>query len=115
VHAIVREPAWTRSEAEARFLALIRGAALDEPLVNFRLTAPDHRHLEVDFYWPQHRLIVEIDGWETHRTQAAFEADRRRDAALTAAGNRVLRFTWRAIVKDPHTTTRGLKAATASA
>jgi hypothetical protein len=37
-----------------------------------------------DFCWPTHRLIVETDGWETHRTRAAFEQDRRRDAALTA-------------------------------
>jgi hypothetical protein len=45
-------------------------------------------------YWPTHRLIVELDGWETHRTRAAFEQDRARDAALTAAGWRVVRFTW---------------------
>jgi hypothetical protein len=62
--------------------------------VNFSLTAPDHPRLEVDFYWPTHHLIVELDGWETHRTRAAFEQDRRRDAALTAAGWRVVRFTW---------------------
>jgi uncharacterized protein DUF559/putative AbiEi antitoxin of type IV toxin-antitoxin system len=88
------DPKWTRSEYEAWFLALVREAGLPEPLVNFSLTAPDHPRLEVDFYWPTHRLIVETDGWETHRTRAAFEADRARDAALTAAGYKVLRFTW---------------------
>jgi very-short-patch-repair endonuclease len=56
---------------------------------------PDHSYLEVDLYWPSHRLIVESDGYETHGTRAAFEADRRRDAALTAAGYRVIRFTTR--------------------
>jgi very-short-patch-repair endonuclease len=37
-------------------------------------------------------VIVEIDGWETHRTRQAFRADRAKDAALTASGYRVLRF-----------------------
>ena len=54
----------------------------------------DHGRCEVDFYWPRHGLIVETDGWETHGTRAAFEADRAKDAALTAAGYRVVRFTW---------------------
>jgi hypothetical protein len=105
--ATVHEPAFTRSELEAWFLALVRDAGLDPPLVNFALTAPDHPRLEVDFCWPQHRLIVELDGWETHRTRAAFERDRRRDAALQAVGWRVLRFTWR---EDPTTIQRCLRA-----
>jgi hypothetical protein len=32
-------------------------------------------------------------GWETHGTRATFRADRAKDAALTASGHRVLRFT----------------------
>jgi very-short-patch-repair endonuclease len=90
-----QEPRLTRSELEARFLKLVRNAGLPEPLVNLTLTAPDHPRLEVDFCWPTHRLIVETDGWDTHHTKAAFERDRRRDAALTANGWRVVRFTWR--------------------
>jgi hypothetical protein len=109
--ATAHEPKLTRSDAEARFLGLPREAGVSEPLTNFILTAPDHPRLEVDFYWPQHRLIVEIDGWETHRTKAAFEADRQRDAALTAAGHRVLRFTWRTIAHEGVTVIRRLEAA----
>jgi very-short-patch-repair endonuclease len=44
-------------------------------------------------HWPAQRVIVELDGFETHGTRAAFRADRAKDAALTAAGYRVLRFT----------------------
>jgi hypothetical protein len=98
---------WTRSELEAWFLTLVREAGLPEPLVNFSLAAPDHPRLEVDFYWPTHRLIVELDSWETHRTRAAFEQDRARDAALTAIGCKVLRFTWRT---DADTIQRRLQA-----
>jgi very-short-patch-repair endonuclease len=93
--ATAREAKLTRSELEAWFLNLVRETGLPEPLANLALTAPDHPHIEVDFCWPSHRLIVELDGWDTHRTRAAFEADRRRDAALQAAGWRVVRFTWR--------------------
>jgi Protein of unknown function (DUF559) len=93
--ATALEPKLTRSEWEVRFMKLVRAAALPEPLVNLSLAAPDHPRLEVDFCWPSHHLIVETDGWESHRTRAAFEADRRRDAALQAGGWRVMRFTWR--------------------
>jgi putative AbiEi antitoxin of type IV toxin-antitoxin system/uncharacterized protein DUF559 len=88
------DPKWTRNDYEAWFLALVREAGLPEPVVNASLAAPDHPPLKPDFCWPTHHLIVETDGWETHRTRAAFEQDRRRDAALTAAGWRVVRFTW---------------------
>ena len=50
--------------------------------------------IEVDFAWPASRLVIELDSWQYHRTRAAFEADRRRDRRLTAAGWTVLRVTW---------------------
>ncbi len=72
-------------------LRLIRTAGLPEPLVNHPLTAPDHGHYEADFFWPQQRLIVETDSWRAHGHRAAYENDRARDAALTAAGHPVVR------------------------
>jgi very-short-patch-repair endonuclease len=68
---------------------------LPEPDTNPVFVALDHGRCEPDPYWPAHRLIVETDGWESHRTRAAFESDRAKDAALTASGYRVVRFTWR--------------------
>jgi predicted transcriptional regulator of viral defense system len=78
----------TRSELEARFLGLIRDAGLPEPGVNVVVAG-----VTVDFYWPQARLVVEIDGWAFHRSHRAFEDDRDRDAKLQLAGCDVLRFT----------------------
>jgi very-short-patch-repair endonuclease len=59
---------------------------------------------EVDFFWPAHRLVLEVDGFEHHGTPEAFQSDRRRDAALIAAGLRVVRVTWKQITEDPITT-----------
>ena len=56
---------------------------------------------EVDFLWRAERLVVEVDGWESHRTRSAFEEDRARDARLMTLGHQVLRFTWRQIDSDP--------------
>jgi len=45
-------------------------------------------------------LVIEVDGSEHHAGPDAFEADRRRDAALHALGYRVLRFSYRQVVHD---------------
>ncbi|HEX6697434.1 MAG TPA: type IV toxin-antitoxin system AbiEi family antitoxin domain-containing protein [Solirubrobacteraceae bacterium] len=92
--ATEQEPQITKSMWEIRMLALVRRAGLPEPRCNEALHAPDHGECRPDFYWPAHGLIVETDGWEAHRTQAAFRRDRAKDAALTAAGYKVVRFTW---------------------
>lgn len=83
---------WTRSELERRFLALIREDGLPEPHCNVVVAG----HV-VDFHWQQQRLVVEVDGYEFHRSRRAFESDRERDAALQLAGLRVLRVTHRRV------------------
>lgn len=87
-----REPEMARSELEGEFRELCIEAALPLPSFNVSLHG-----FEVDAYWPQHKLVVELDGWAYHRTRRAFEEDRRRAAALEARGYRVLRFTWRQV------------------
>jgi very-short-patch-repair endonuclease len=49
----------------------------------------------VDFLWRAGSLVVETDGWRTHRGRQAFEDDHARDAFLRTLGYEVLRFTWR--------------------
>lgn len=90
----------TRSEAESRFLRLVRGTGLPEPEVNVQV----HGY-EVDFYWPTADVVVEIDGFAYHRSRRSFRADHRRDTQLFSnAGLRVLRFTWEQIVHEPKPT-----------
>jgi very-short-patch-repair endonuclease len=89
----------TRSEAEERFLALVRAAALPPPEVNVRVQG-----YEVDFLWREAGLVVEVDGFQFHSSRAAFERDRRRDDDLQNSGFRVQRITWRQLVEDPYAT-----------
>jgi very-short-patch-repair endonuclease len=86
----------TRSELEARFLALCRRHRLPKPEVNARAGS-----FTVDFLWPVPGLIVELDGYQSHRGRAAFEADRARDVELRLLGYDVVRFTWRQLRDDP--------------
>jgi hypothetical protein len=90
------EPAFLRSKLERRFLGLCRERGLPAPSMNVWV-----EQFEVDALWSQQRLIVELDGREWHRTTAAFERDRARDAALMVAGYRVLRVTYRRLIDAP--------------
>jgi very-short-patch-repair endonuclease len=65
---------------------------------------------EVDAFWPAHELIVEIDGYRYHRTRKRFEDDRRKDAALTVAGYRVVRIAYRRLRDEPYSVTAQLGA-----
>lgn len=56
-----RGPGLSQSEAEERFLALIREAGLPEPETNVRI----HGY-EVDFLWRDQQVVVEIDGFRFH-------------------------------------------------
>jgi very-short-patch-repair endonuclease len=98
-------PDRTRTELESRLLSLCRRHRLPKPEVNARL-----ERFVVDFLWREQRLIVEADGWESHRTRSAFEADRARDARLKVLGYEVLRFTWRQITSDPRGVARAIRA-----
>ncbi len=86
---------WTRSELERQFLALIREHGLPEPQANVVVAG-----FTVDFFWPLQRLVVEVDGYDFHRTRAQFEADRRRDAILQLHDLRVIRPTQPRIADD---------------
>ena len=94
--AVALEPRITRSEAERRLQRIIRAARLPRPVTNVRVAG-----WEVDAFWPRERLVVEVDGYAYHGNRAAFERDRRKDAALVTAGYTVVRVTWRRLMDEP--------------
>lgn len=89
------DPALTRSEAEERFLALIRTTPLPVPEVNVRVG-----NYEIDFLWRKERVAVEVDGYAFHSSPRMFEGDRRRDRDMSAMGFQVVRVTWRQLTRE---------------
>jgi very-short-patch-repair endonuclease/predicted transcriptional regulator of viral defense system len=86
----------TRSSLEDAFLNLLHRHGLPTPQTNILVEG-----IEVDAVWRAQRLVVELDGWQYHRTRHAFQRDRTRDAQLARAGYRVLRFTHDQVVREP--------------
>jgi very-short-patch-repair endonuclease len=68
------------------------------------------RQIEADCLWSAQRLIVELDGRDAHDSTPAFESDRARDSALTAAHWRVVRVTTARIRYDRDKLARELRA-----
>lgn len=88
-------PALTRSEAEVRFLRLVRKARLPPPKTNARVGG-----YELDFLWREHGIAVEVDGYAFHSSRPRFEGDRRRAADLASRGIQVIPLTWKQIVEE---------------
>ncbi len=86
----------TRSKLEDRFRALLDAHGIAAPRMNAQL----HGY-EVDALWAEHRLVAELDGYAFHRDRRAFQRDRDKANALTAAGYTVLRFTHDDVIRRP--------------
>lgn len=84
---------------EADFLRAVRRAGLPEPERQVLRQRADGRWY-LDVRWAAYRVTVEIDG-AGHDDLLAREADQARDNALTADGERVLRFSNHAVRTRP--------------
>jgi hypothetical protein len=100
----------TESELEERFLHFCARRRLPRPECSVALALPHGEKTTVDILWRRQRLVVEMDGWATHRTRLAFEHDRERDARLAVAGYRCVRLTWRRLHADPAAVASQLRA-----
>jgi hypothetical protein len=90
----------TRSDLEVAFLTFLDAHGLPRPRTNHPIELASGEEPCVDAAWPDHRLIAELDSYGIHTTRRNFEQDRARDRALTAAGWRVVRITWRHLHRD---------------
>lgn len=81
--------ALTRSRLEQEFLALCEAGGLPRPQLNVKVCG-----LTVDVYWPEQRVVVELDGQQGHGTAAQVARDHRRDLTLRAASIAVRRYCW---------------------
>jgi very-short-patch-repair endonuclease len=96
IDAHLKGSAGTKSDLEDAFHLLIRDR-MPKPIANVKVLGH-----EVDAFWPEFRLVVEVDGPGHHRPRAK-RRDRRRDLERRNAGYVVLRFTDIEIEQQPRT------------
>ena len=93
-----RAEPWSRAERVAH--AILHAAGITGWTANAGIEAGGSRYYG-DIVFRKRRVVVEIDGWEHHRSWEAFERDRTRQNALVLAGWTVLRFTWATLTGQP--------------
>lgn len=89
VLAAYRRTDSSRSELERAFDRLLA----DHPEIPAPQTNIYIGHWEIDRFWPEHNLAVELDGRPYHIAAGAMERDRIKDASLLRQGVTPLRFT----------------------
>jgi len=90
------DPSVTRSGLERRFRELVRRAELPAPAMNYVVGG-----YELDCWWEEARLAVELDTFGTHGSRLSFEEDRKRQRELGLLGITVERVTDRQLAREP--------------
>lgn len=99
-----------RSRLEERFAPFLRRHRLPLPRFNDWIMLPNGKRYQVDCHWPGTNQIVELDGWQAHKTKSAFREDRSRDRRLTTAGYTVTHITWNQLDDEPDAVATDLRA-----
>ncbi len=86
----------TRSELERGYRTWCADEDVPLGIINHRLG-----DREVDVYYPEYQLIVELDSLEFHTDPKVFNGDRKKDREQLADGNATVRLTWEALHLDP--------------
>jgi very-short-patch-repair endonuclease len=94
--AEARMPEPTRSELEDVLRDVCRTHGIPIPAFNTSVAGED-----VDAYWPHHGLVVELDGWEHHKTRADRERDLLKEERVKLAGYPFMRFSYRRLRDHP--------------
>jgi hypothetical protein len=104
----------TNGQLEYDFFEWCEAWRVPLPLVNERV----HGVL-VDAYWPQHGVVVELDGDDNHSSPAQRRRDKANDMLLRSHGLSVLRYDWDLVHAQPqaiyHDLMRALLATTGRA
>lgn len=85
----------TDSEAEQLFVPIAVRAGLGKPLTQYEIAG-----YRLDFYFPEHRLAVEIDGLRYHRTPLQQRRDLEREHALAKLEIVCRRFSYWQLAKE---------------
>jgi very-short-patch-repair endonuclease len=105
VLAVYRRPDSSKSDLERAFDRLLaQHPEIPDPQRNIFIDV-----WEIDRFWPQHNLAVELDGRPYHVAANAMERDRIKDAFLLRHGITPLRFTDFRVDHDPPGILRDLR------
>jgi hypothetical protein len=85
----------TRSPLEERFIPLCESFGIPMPEINVLVEG-----WLVDAVWRHERVVVELDGYDNHRSPAQIERDRRKELELRALGFLVIRYTWHQVTRE---------------
>ena len=86
----------TRSQFEDRLPTFCVDNDLPVPELNVIVNG-----YEVDAYYADPGLIIELDSWAYHQDRGNFESDRDRDAHQLAHGIPTIRITWERMTETP--------------
>jgi very-short-patch-repair endonuclease len=92
-----------RSAMEAKLLSLLIHRRLPMPEVNHKLHL-EGKTFEVDFLWPERKVVLETDGAAFHDNPRALGRDSLRNRALAKAGYIVQRLGWEDLRDRPEAT-----------
>ncbi len=101
LEGIKDEPSGERkSPLEERFGPFLRSHRLPPCHFNHPIEAGG-KSFQVDCHWPGTNQIVELDGWQGHKSRSAFREDRARDRILNVHGYTVTHLTWNQLDDEP--------------
>jgi predicted transcriptional regulator of viral defense system len=103
------QDAHVNGKLEEGFLDFCEAGGIPLPRVNVWV-----HDIEVDAYWPDQGLVVEMDGDGNHSSPAQRRKDRSKELKLRAHGLRVVRYDWALLHTEPeamHADLRGQLAA----
>lgn len=105
----------TDSALEVRFLLLVRRQRLPVPIRQQVIRDEFGFVARVDFAYPDHGVIVEVESRKHHLSPADWERDLRRHNRLAARGKRVLRITYARMTHDSDGVAREIRTALGAA
>lgn len=96
---------------EVRLRRLLERHGLPQPEAQYRIRFDDGTYVEVDFAYPDRKLVIEADGYAWHSDVRSFRRDRRRLTKLAAHGHRVLFVTYDQLLHDERVVAREVEKA----
>jgi hypothetical protein len=91
-----------RSDLELLMVPVLELAGVPWPRFNHPLSVPGRdKPIVVDLFWPELRMVVELDSQRWHGDWERAEDDRERDQLVSLIGLRPHRFVRRRVKRDP--------------